>query len=192
MIFNAVADALEWCGSSDCLSLPWQFAALGAPESEQCSHDLDLLKAVCSDLEIPLAPEKQAGSAEKLEHLQKLSVDLSIKICKQLQAKRRPSCTKGELDSLLGVMHYACTVIPAGKAFVRQIITLVNIVHKVQQTFPLWPIMVKHICQTLALISGSHDKEVIVTLDASGSWGCGAGYGSMWFQLQWNGKSQHL
>ena len=89
-------------------------------------------------------------------------------------------------------MHHACTVIPAGKAFVRQIITLVNIVHKGQQTFPLWPIMVEHICQTPALISGSHDKEVTVTSGASGSWGCGGGYGPMWFQLQWNGKSQHL
>ena len=31
-----------------------------------------------------------------------------------------------------------------------------------------------------------------MTSDASGSWGCGAWCGPLWFQLQWNGKSQHL
>jgi len=35
------------------------FAVLGALESEQCGHNLGLLKMVCSELGIPLAPEKQ-------------------------------------------------------------------------------------------------------------------------------------
>ena len=31
-----------------------------------------------------------------------------------------------------------------------------------------------------------HVPDVVVTSDASGSWGCGAFSGSQWFQLQWN------
>ena len=43
-----------------------------------------------------------------------------------------------------------------------------------------------------ALIPGSLDKEIILTSDASGSWGCGAWCGLEWFQLQWDDQSQHF
>jgi len=42
------------------------------------------------------------------------------------------------------------------------------------------------------LISGSHGKEVSLSFDASGSWGCGAWCRTEWFQLQWKGESQNL
>ena len=146
-IFNAVADALEWCIASAGVEVVYHylddFAVPGMPETEQCSRNLGLLKAVCSDLGIPPAPEKQAGPttvieflgiiidtsrqelhlpADKLERLQSPAVDLKVKIhsnCKQKKA--HPA-----VDSVLGIMHHACTVIPAGKAFVRQMIALVN------------------------------------------------------------------
>ena len=54
-----------------------------------------------------------------------------------------------------------------------------------------WSMFARH-WNGAALISGSHDNEIILTTDASGSWGCRAWCGSAWFQLQWNIKSQCL
>jgi len=225
-IFNAVADALEWCTASEGVEVIFHylddFAVLGAPESEQCSQDLGTLKRVCSELGVPLAPEKQAGPStvieflgividtvrqelrlplDKLERLQKLTAEWRLKVLNQLQSKKRPSCTRAELDSLLGIMNHACSVIPAGKAFVRQMIALKSTVELPHHHIRLnkdflsdltwWSVFASHWNGT-GLISGSHDKEVSLASDASGSWGCGAWCGTEWFQLQWKGESQNL
>ena len=142
-IFNAVADALEWCIASEGVEVIFyyldDFAVLGTPDSTQCSQTLGILKTVCRELGVPLAPEKQAGPttvieflgiiidtsqqelrlpADKLEQLQHLTMEWKLRIHKQLIEKKRPSCTRQELESLLGIMHHACTAIPTGKAFV--------------------------------------------------------------------------
>ena len=110
-----MADALEWCIAAAGVEIVYHylddFAVLGVPESEECGHNLGLLKSVCNDLGIPLAPEKQAGPstvieflgividtscqelhlpADKLERLQNLTVDLTVKIHNQLLAKKTP------------------------------------------------------------------------------------------------------
>ena len=37
------------------------FVVLGPPGSEECTEHLHILKRVCNDLGVPLAPEKQEG-----------------------------------------------------------------------------------------------------------------------------------
>ena len=225
-IFNAVADALEWCIASEGVEVIYHylddFTVLGPLDSAQCSRNLGTFKTVCRELDITLASEKQAGPttvieflgiiidtfqqelrlpADKLEQLQHLTMEWKVRIHKQLLVKKRPSCTKEELESLLGIMHHACTVIPAGKAFIRQIISLV---HSAMQPYhhmrlnkdflsdlTWWSVFARH-WNGAALISGSYDNEIILTTDALGSWGCGTWCGSAWFQLQWNIKSQCL
>ena len=59
--------------------------------------------------------------ADKLECLQLVIMEWKLKIHKKLQAKKRPSCTREELKSLLGIMNHACTIIPAGKAFLHHL-----------------------------------------------------------------------
>ena len=98
-------------------------------------------------------------------------------------------------------MHHASTVIPARKAFVRQMISLVHIVEQPHHHIRLnnefishltwWKVFAKH-WNGSPLIPGSHDKEIVLTSDASGSWGCGAWCGVEWFKLQWDDRSQHL
>jgi len=60
-ILNTVVDALEWCIASKGVEVTHHylddFAVLGLPDSAQCSQDLGILKAVCSELDVPLAPE---------------------------------------------------------------------------------------------------------------------------------------
>ena len=225
-IFNAVADALEWCLAAGGVEVVYHylddFAVLGPPRSEQCHQSLGLLKAICSELGIPLAPEKQAGPsttieflgiiidtsqqelrlpADKLDRLQCLTDEWSHRLRKQRDNKCRPSCTRRELESLLGMMHHASTVIPAGKAFVRQMISLINTAKQPHHHIRLnnefisdltwWKIFAKH-WNGSSLIPGSHVKDTVLTSDASGSWGCGAWCGSEWFHLQWDDQSQRF
>ena len=64
-IFNAMADALEWCVIKEGVNIIYHyldnFAALGRPSSEECDINLQTLKSVCEDLRVTLAAEKQAG-----------------------------------------------------------------------------------------------------------------------------------
>ena len=72
-IFNAVADALEWCMAREGVSMIYHylndFAVLGPPSSEECGINLQKLKVVCGNLGIPLAAEKQAGPSTCIEFL---------------------------------------------------------------------------------------------------------------------------
>ena len=73
-IFNAVADALEWCLATEGVEALYHylndFAVVGPPGSEQYYQSSGLLKAICSELGIPLAPEKQAaGPSTTIEFL---------------------------------------------------------------------------------------------------------------------------
>ena len=54
-IFNAVADALEWCVAKA------GYMCLSPPASEVCAEHLQILQKACNDLGVPLASEKQEG-----------------------------------------------------------------------------------------------------------------------------------
>ena len=102
------------------------FAILGPPDSEICARDLVTLKAVCKDLGVPLAPEKQEGPSAELTFL-----GLTINTTKQMlsfpskklahllevldQWVQQNACTHRELESLIGVLQHACTVIQQGR-----------------------------------------------------------------------------
>lgn len=62
-IFNAIADTLEWCVASrgvvNIFHYLDDFAVVGPPDSESCHQDMITLKQVCTELGVPLAPDKQ-------------------------------------------------------------------------------------------------------------------------------------
>ena len=64
-IFNALADALEWCiameGVEGIFHYLDDFAIIGPPDSDICALHLNTLVRICKELGVPLAPEKQEG-----------------------------------------------------------------------------------------------------------------------------------
>ena len=44
----------------------------------------------------------------------------------------------------------------------------------------------------MAVVADKRVPEVEVTSDASGSWGCGAHWGSQWLQVPWNDQSKQM
>eukprot|EP00731_Ephydatia_muelleri_P032743 Em0024g287a len=143
-IFNAVADALEWCLSTDGIRHVFHylddFVVLGAPGSDECSRALEKLRSRCTELEIPLAAHKCEGPstkitflgividtsvgelslpAEKLNHLRDLLEDWGD----------RKSCSLKDLESLIGYLNHACKVIRPGRSFLRRMIDLLHRTH---------------------------------------------------------------
>ena len=217
-IFTALADALEWCIAKAGVEVVYHylddFAVLGLPDSEQCAQNLHILQSVCKDLGVPLAPEKQAGPSSTIEFLgitidtvrQELRLpDDKLERLKTLLATWTPSkgdsCTRKELESLLGVLAHACTVIPQGRSFLRNTITLVHGAKKPYHHRRLnkdflsdlewWRLFAPH-WNGKGIIPKSSSKTIALTSDASGSWGCGAWSGSNWFQLSWDKASANL
>ena len=102
---------------------------------------------------------------------------------------------------LLGVLQHTCTVIPAGRAFLRQIISLLNVTKKPHHHIRLnstfrsdlewWRIFATH-WNGKSLINPPGAKEVLLTSDASGAWGCGEWSNSDWFQLTWDQTTLHF
>ena len=215
-IFNAIADALEWIvareGVEHLFHYLDDFAVVGPPDSNTCQKYLDILARTCRDLGVPLAPEKQEGPStaitflgieidtiqqvlrlprEKLDRLGEL-----IRACEMKKA-----CTRQELESLVGTLQHACTVIIPGRSFMRRIISLQSIARQRHHHIRLnkefksdilwWKTFAAHWNGTSLIINNQNDR-LEFTSDASGSWGCGAWHHREWFQLAWDDRSRTL
>ena len=211
-IFNALADALEWCVSQEGVSPIYHylddFAVIGPPDSTRCLDALHTLSRVCSELGVPLAQEKQDGPTTKI-------VFLGILIDTVRQELRLPedklkriletvthwigkkACTKNELESLIGSLHHACQVIHPGRSFMRRAISLLKVAkcrhHHIRLNAEFrsdmmwWKVFASH-WNGASLLIHKDSTEVTLTSDASGTWGCGAYSSHKWFQLRWNDK----
>ena len=210
-LFNALADALEWCIHKQGVDFIHHylddFVVAGPPDSEICLKHLRTLERECRILGVPLAPEKTEGPSSTITLLG-ITIDTSKgelrlpadKLERLLQTTSewltRRSCTRRELESLIGVLQHACKVIRPGRAFLRRAIALLCVAKQPHHHIRLnnefrsdlmwWSVFGSH-WNGAALLTTPHTANlIIVTSDASGSWGCGAWSGSAWFQLQWD------
>lgn len=113
------------------------FFTLGPPGSDTCSNSLLAIEQAAINTGIPLAPEKCEGPATCLTFLgielnsdqmiarlpnEKLN-DLTQLIREWLHKK---SCKRKELESLVGKLNHACSVVPSGRTFLRRLINLLR------------------------------------------------------------------
>ena len=109
----------------------------------------------------------------------------------------RKRCTKRELLSVAGQLQHAASVVRSGRTFLRWLFDLSKMVrnpdHQVQLTagarsdlawWHTFLIAWNGISLMTAVRKG--EPQVMVTFDASGSWGCGAFCVAKWFQLAWS------
>ena len=208
-LFNAVADALEWCVVQQGVRLIYHYlddyVVLGSPGTEECGNYLFILQRVCHELGVPLAPEKQDGPAEVLTFLgieintirQELRLPVE-KLQRLLQMvnewERRKACTRRELESLIGILQHACKVIRPGRSFLRRAISLLSITKQPHHHIRLnaefrsdirWWKAFETNWNGTAIMAIPEQHSLHLTSDASGSWGCGAWHATHWFQLEW-------
>ena len=213
-IFNAVADGLQWiaCGRgvSDLDHLLDDFITTGQPNSDECARNLDILVDTCRILGMPIAPSKTEGPATTLVFLgievDSISMQLRLPLSKlhRLQATTqewagRKTCTKHDLQSLIGQLHDASIIIRPGRTFIRRLLDLLKASHHRRQkdiirlntearSDILWWSTFIADWNGLSMFRASdrlHPDQVL-TSDASGSWGCGAFWSIYWFQLPWD------
>ncbi len=137
-IFNSLA---EWVVVQEGIEFIFHylddFAVLGPPDSPECQRALDILSRTCA----PLASEKQDGPCpvivllgiliDTLKQELRLPEEKLRRLLDMLaEWEKKKSCTRQELESLIGTLHHACKVIPSGRSFLRQAISLLSVAKK--------------------------------------------------------------
>ena len=135
------ADPLEWILKNN-YNLKWvlhyldDYFLAGPPSSTSCKKHLCCFLQVCRKLGFPVATEKVEGPATILTFLgleldsvkQQISLpaDKLHQILQELQLwlRHRKKVTKRELLSLIGKLVFAARAVPAGRLFLRRLISL--------------------------------------------------------------------
>ena len=203
-IFNAVADALNWCLQRAGIRFIQHYLddyIIVAPP-EECQQAVQTMDAVCAWLGVPMAPHKREGRTTCL-------VFLGIEIDTVAGELRLPEEKLSHLMSLLQewslILVHACKVVRPGRSFLRRLLDLlhatssrrggncvIRLNRSCQADIAWWGELVgkwngvSFLCPTLEL------PVVEVASDASGSWGCDAWHGDNWFQCAWDHRADSL
>ncbi len=168
---------------------------------------MQTLLQVFEDLGVPVAQEKLESPTTYLTFLG-LEIDSST-IQLRLPTEKlaalqvlvqswlhRQSCTRQELESLVGSLHFACLVFRSGKTFLQRIFELLSIARKRHHYIRLnksfrsdlrwWDLFLAPLNRRpLARRIIPASQRIMFTSDASGSIGCGALWTPHWLQLFW-------
>lgn len=190
---------------------------LVAASAQLCQKQLDLFLSLCSYLGIPMAPEKTCGPATTMSFAgieldsilleARLPLD-KIEKCKSLISYflSHKKVTLKEVQSLTGLLNFACSVVRPGRAFLRRLIHLtlgiksanhyIRLNREVKEDLKLW----------LSFLSSFNGKSFFLKhnwlsspklnlfTDASGALRVGAVFGSHWCYGEWpiNLKFQNI
>ena len=197
-IFSAVADALQWAfqrrGTTWVAHYLDDFITVGAPNSPECQSNLDCMLTACSHLGVPVAHSKCAGPATSLVFLgfELDSIRMVVRLPEDKVQRtlslvrtwtRKRVCKKRELESLLGHLQHAATVVRPGRTFVRRLIEVLSTVQSPERWIRLnastrsditwWHLFMEGWNGT-SMLPNASAQVVSLLSDASGSWGCGA------------------
>lgn len=110
-------------------------SAKHAGKSRSCQALLDLFTSLCSELGVPLAPDKTVGPTAQITYLglqidsesQTVSIphEKLVKVTEKVDtALAANSLTLKKLQSLIGSLSFVCRAISPGRAFLRRLIDL--------------------------------------------------------------------
>ena len=138
-IFTAIADAVEWIAREEGVQFVIHylddFLVLGAPDTNECETAVQKLLDVFSRLGLPVATDKLEGPTTRLVFLgfELDTVAWEIRLPRQKledlkelirQWVGRRTCSRKELESLVGKLGHAAQVVPPGKTFMRRLFEL--------------------------------------------------------------------
>ena len=210
--FETLSTAMEWIAQNKLrinhiIHLLDDFLIIAKSRS-LCQDQLHLFLDLCSYLGIPIAPEKTCGPATTLSfagiELDSVSFEARLPLdkidkCLGLIANflTRKKVTLREIQSLTGMLNFACSVVVPGRAFLLRLIDLTVGIHsphlyvrlnrEVKADLQLWqPFLTSFNGRSFFLedVWDSSDKLELYT-DAAGSLGFGAVFGRKWRYGQW-------
>lgn len=210
-LFNTLADAMEWVVRQEGVDTVFHylddFLIIGSPASPDCDAQLAILCAAFERHGIPIAPEKLEGPSSCLTFLG-IELDTMAMEMRLPQAKLaelqvvihswvgRRSCEKRELCSLIGKLQHATKVVRPGRTFLRRMFEQLAVAKKMHHHVRLnqsfrsdlaWWNTFLAAWNGVSLLSEviSKSPDHVICTDASGSWGCGAVWGTCWLQYKW-------
>ena len=139
-VFNTVATAVEWILHNNyyirfILHYLDDFLTMAPANSRECYDNVMRARALFNRLGLPLHPDKCVGPTTRLTflgieldsitqtaRLPQEKFDATLTMLQQLATKK--TCTRRELESLVGSLHHACKVVHPGRTFLRRMINL--------------------------------------------------------------------
>jgi hypothetical protein len=173
-----------------------------------CKAHLDLFIIICDFLGIPIAPDKTFGPSttltfagielDSLKWEARLPTD-KIEKCIQCIANflTRKKVTLKELQSLIGLLNFACSVVTPGCAFLRRLIDLIRGISQPHFFIRLNRNVKGGLCIWQTFLSSfngrslflddtwSNNHKLNLYTDASGAIGFGALFGREWCYGKW-------
>ena len=137
--FEALSTAMEWVARNK-LAIPNILHILDdflilEKSHEACDASLQRFLHFCDDIGVPMAPDKTEGPSPVLTfagieldclemeaRLPKEKVDKTLNAIRCLLPRKRVQLK--ELQSLVGLLNFACSVITSGRVFIRRLINL--------------------------------------------------------------------
>lgn len=143
-IWERYASLAEWilrrAGVRHLIHYVDDFLVGGAPDSEECAHAVSTIVAVFKRLGIPISTSKFEAEATPTTVVRFLGILIdSLRMEARLDTDRvaaikaalklwltRKTCSRTELQSLIGVLSFAARVVPAGRTFLRRLISTLS------------------------------------------------------------------
>ncbi len=211
--FELVSSALEWVLRSK-FHVPYMahilddFMFFGERGMSTCQSSLQHFFTLAAMINLPIKTSKTVLPTTK-PIIYGIQVDTTTMQASLPQDKlhgarsllssmrRRRSVTLRELQSLLGILNFACRVIQPGRAFLRRLIDLttgvsspqhhIRLTKDARQDMTAWLTFLDHFNGTSLLLPSqwNHAPDLHLHTDASGAMGMAAVFGSRWFQCRW-------
>ena len=210
--FETFSTAIEWIAQQK-LHIPHILHLLDdfliiAPLHSLCQKQLDLFLMLCSYLGIPMAPEKTVGPATTITFagIELDSVLMEARLlheklvkCRDLISAflKRRKVTLREIQSLTGLLNFACSVVIPGRAFLRRLIDLtigisnpsfqVRLSREVKADLSVWQNFLNNFNGRSVFLSDQwfNSHQLKLYTDASGAIGYGAIFGNNWCHGEW-------
>lgn len=212
-IFESFSKALQWVmvnvfhasGMSHILD---DFFFVGPPNSISCSNDLASFLFLCKSIGVPIKMEKTKApttnlviygiEVDSVNMECRLPVDKIQKIQDKLHLfKKCKKVTLKDMQSIIGLLNFACSVVVPGRTFLRRLINLtcgltspkfyIRLNKESRADLETWAMFIDHyngksVFLDSAWLSSDH---LSLYTDASGSLGFAAVLGSQWFVSKW-------
>ena len=211
LIFSAVGDAIEWItkarGVAYAVHYIDDFIVVGDPGTDECHRALRTLLRTCEDLGVQTSPAKTEGPATRLTvlgiEIDSLAMTLRLPDDKRRRTSEmlghwrgRASGNRKDLESLVGTLQHASLVVRPGKLFLRNLFRLLAGTSNFKPHFKVrlnkecradveWWASLLHSWNGVSLLRPLRTAcpDIVLHSDASGGWGCGAYWQSLWFQV---------
>ena len=214
-IFEDLSTAMEWAAKNK-LQIPNIIHILDDfliidKSLDTCGAKLHRFLQFCQELGVPMAEEKTVGPAhvltfagielDCLKHEARLPRE-KVDKCREaiLQLLSRKKVTLKELQSLIGLLNFACSIIKPGRVFLRRLINLtigvirptyfIRLTLEVKKDLRIWQqFLTSFNCQSMFLEEvWTSSGALCFYTDAAQSCGFGTIFGTHWTYGRWPDK----